>query len=313
MRGRQIIIGVTAYVIGALALLIIALFVMNKGLKDVVSVTELVALVLGAIFVGVAALTLQKVEVLRPSPNVRREGGRALDDATFPRDPFSWTSLSAIFGAAMSIAVSTPVSASENRVERARGSFEALVIDGDRDGTSVKMLHHDESWWRSAEHSKSPQALSLWENRRAGTKIACARCHHLNLPGEEETPCSECHRQLGQRFGEREVKAPTDTFDHDFHMAHLDGNDGCQNCHRDPNEPRTRESARACTECHGPGGVWRMVPDGATVELEDGIAPSYSEAMHTLCLSCHNDVDEELARCSHCHVSGNVDDRQAQR
>ncbi len=66
-----------------------------------------------------------------------------------------------------------------------------LEIDGN-DGGVITVFPH-------ADHQK-----------RLGGSKSCVRCHHVSLPQDKSTPCSRCHRQMN---------APTDIFDHGYHLA----------------------------------------------------------------------------------------------
>lgn len=283
MRARQIILGLVAYLGGAATLLVLTLAIGGTGLLDAIDAGDTVVLVVGAVLIALAALTLHSIEVTRPTPG-GAEGGRPEAGKGKPiGDDFSWTSLAAIVGAGLAFAVAPRAEAEADLVEPARGTFEELVIDGDRDGTRVTFDH---------DHA---------DERLSGPGETCARCHHLNLPGEAATPCSECHRSMDQI---------TDIFDHALHAEALGGNEGCTTCHADPDEPRSREEMdRSCADCHTPEGDWAMavmVPVGAPIEMGPGLAPSYVNAMHRLCLECHETIDEDQARCTVCHRSGAI-------
>jgi Ni/Fe-hydrogenase subunit HybB-like protein len=127
---------------------------------------------------------------------------------------------------------------------------------------------------------------------------ACATCHHGQLPLHQHTACHECHRDM---------YAQTDIFDHFFHVDALGGNDGCVQCHDSPEGEKTRETAPACEACHVD-----MLVDAATIERPPGgttgLAPGYMDAMHGLCIDCHERPDNEpgepaeyLSSCTTCH------------
>jgi hypothetical protein len=161
-----------------------------------------------------------------------------------------------------------------------------LAIDGNRDGTLV-LFDHD-------AHAE-----------REGGDPACAICHHLDLPYDRASSCSECHRDMYE---------PTRLFSHASHVTALDGNDGCTQCHADDAEIKTLETSTACVECH-------ETPEapGAAASGEPPLVPSpndrwlpasgYMDAMHGLCLGCHQRRTLEeparwgdaLDRCDACH------------
>jgi Zn finger protein HypA/HybF involved in hydrogenase expression len=129
-----------------------------------------------------------------------------------------------------------------------------------------------------------------------GADTACARCHHQNLPFDQNTSCSRCHRDMYET---------TDTFDHAFHVSKTEGNLGCARCHANEPGRKTRHSAKACQECH----VDMIVKDARIRAPEQGLtgfAVSYLDAMHGLCVACHKEVAERQnkpnhARCDTCH------------
>jgi len=100
----------------------------------------------------------------------------------------------------------------------------------------------------------------------------------------------------------------TDIFDHSFHIEKLGGNQGCVRCHQDQSETKTRETALACAECHT-----NMVIQDAFIQPPKtgmkGLAIGYMDAMHGLCIKCHQQkVEKELdqygsnfAQCLNCH------------
>jgi hypothetical protein len=103
--------------------------------------------------------------------------------------------------------------------------------------------------------------------------------------------------------------AVTDIFDHSSHIAAVRGNDGCVDCHRDPEVARTRESAIACKGCHEgmsvTGSVVKPLPGGIV-----GFAGGYMDAMHGLCIECHKqtvaegtiEVGKDFDKCVTCHL-----------
>ncbi len=155
-----------------------------------------------------------------------------------------------------------------------------VIIDGNRDWRFVPFTHN--------EHM-----------RALGGGESCAICHHQNMPFDQNTACSQCHRDMYE---------PTDTFDHPLHAFKLGGNVACGVCHAKDLARKTRATALACWQCHGD-----MVVEGSLIvtpaERLVGLAPGYVEAMHGLCVRCHQDLAEaqpgryspEFARCDVCH------------
>ncbi len=159
----------------------------------------------------------------------------------------------------------------------ARGG-DVLVIDGDRDGDLVVFDHR----------------------LHAGAEAVgdCARCHHMNLPGDETSSCAVCHADMA---------APSPVFDHDRHVTVTEGTQGCLLCHEDPGVPKSRETVRECEECHE-----HLSARGATIQPRSpgtvSPAPGYTQAMHGVCAGCHEErvesgaeADAKFAECATCH------------
>jgi len=149
----------------------------------------------------------------------------------------------------------------------------ALLINGDRDDDGVLFPH---------------QMLI----EKLGGEASCAKCHHLSLPGDESSPCYRCHRDMNRK---------TSIFDHSVHVAKLQGKWSCDQCH-DPSQPKNLANSKPCHECHA--------DDMALAPPETGRfdfwARSYADAMHGLCVKCHEEQDQEsgrtrLATCRTCH------------
>lgn len=156
-------------------------------------------------------------------------------------------------------------------VNRARGG-DTLWVDGNLDGYGVAFRH-------------------TWHQGNLGAKESCVLCHHMNLPEDKNSACSSCHY---------DQYLPADAFRHDWHSSPDGAKLGCAECH-----PRGREKgaegAKQCAECHP-----NLVPAGAKIEVKQYQAPSYTNAMHGLCVACHQAKAEEverpdLARCATCH------------
>ena len=154
------------------------------------------------------------------------------------------------------------------------------IIDGNRDWRFVPFTHD--------EHAKA-----------LGGKSSCRVCHHQNMTFDQNTACYQCHRDMYE---------VSDTFDHILHVYRLGGNVSCMVCHERNPSAKSRETALACWECHGD-----MVVSGSIVEPSptglQGFAPGYMEAMHGLCIGCHERLSaedperygEEFGRCDVCH------------
>ncbi|HEX04349.1 MAG TPA: hypothetical protein ENH10_04215, partial [Bacteroidetes bacterium] len=161
----------------------------------------------------------------------------------------------------------------------ARGG-DTLWVDGNRDRFGVS-FHH-------AAHVV--RADSLYNG--------CATCHHLNLPGDKNTECSSCHRDM---------YSATDAFGHDWHANSNGAKLSCSECHPQ-GEVRQAETAAECVTCHKdliPAAVGErtLLFD---YPVKGYLAPSYADAMHGVCLECHYLVAEEkqdvrFQQCSFCH------------
>jgi hypothetical protein len=100
----------------------------------------------------------------------------------------------------------------------------------------------------------------------------------------------------------------TDIFDHGAHVAKLNGNDGCGRCHKDPSRIKSRDTTRSCLDCHS-----AMVATESRIkppkEGMTGYAAGYMDAMHGLCIGCHEEkvktepatYAKEFSTCTHCH------------
>jgi Ni/Fe-hydrogenase subunit HybB-like protein len=165
-------------------------------------------------------------------------------------------------------------------------SVSLMLIDGNQDGRLVLFAHD----------------LHVAE---LGEQDSCGKCHHQNLPFQENSGCYHCHRDM---------YSAVSIFDHSLHVAKLGDNRGCKRCHRDPAQVKSRQSAAACLECHSDmaveGSRIRLPAEGMT-----GRAVGYLDAMHGLCITCHEErskadparYGEKFAECLNCHrdVGGN--------
>ncbi len=153
------------------------------------------------------------------------------------------------------------------------------LIDGNRDWRFVAFTHD--------EHAA-----------RLGGDESCRLCHHQNMTFDRHSACYQCHRDMYE---------VTDVFDHDLHVTKLGMNRACIVCHQRDIAGKSRETALACWECHGD-----MVVQGSIIPPNPaglvGFAPGYMDAMHGLCIRCHEQMAnenpaeyEEFHRCDVCH------------
>ena len=165
-----------------------------------------------------------------------------------------------------------------------------------------------------------------------GQEDSCRLCHHIHLPGDDQTPCHRCHMdmhrqksifnhdlhvnqvglrifhgvstspgeapELGNRRSVRAVSAPSERLT--FATARVQ-NRSCTECH-DAARPEAAETARACVECHGDDmGIAAEKRDSFHAE-----AIGYVDALHNLCVACHTEQAAprerpELPECATCH------------
>lgn len=183
-------------------------------------------------------------------------------------------SLAFIAAAAAGFALLSPKPASSRGVDpvpvhHARGG-DKLWIDGNLDGFGVSFPHQ--------EH-------------RTRKGMVCGRCHHLNLPRDQQSGCYHCHRDM---------YLVSDAFRHDWHADPRGGNIACVECHP-TKQVRQASTAQKCDHCHQ-----NMVAPGSTIKIKQYNAIGYVSAMHQLCIGCHAEEGPkkkkpELARCANCH------------
>jgi len=158
------------------------------------------------------------------------------------------------------------------KVSRASGR-DTLIINGNRDVHIVKFPH-------------KKHIGRIGEDQ-------CVKCHHLTLPKYQENSCWECHTSMYK---------PVDFFNHEWHSTDKVANIKCDDCHT-TGATRSTESAKKCVDCH-PGYDFSSYKNN---NLKKYFAPSYTDALHKLCVSCHTIKSVELtdkpnlAQCTTCH------------
>ncbi|MFC1852131.1 cytochrome c3 family protein [candidate division CSSED10-310 bacterium] len=154
-----------------------------------------------------------------------------------------------------------------------------FMIDGNRDGSYV-LFNHDQ------------------HVAKKGNKESCVLCHHMNKPFEKASRCYECHSDM---------YLPVYIFKHEAHVKKTGGNKHCVKCHVDLALPKVRKNTTPCEKCH-----LNMRPQGSLVKVEAAekklMASGYMDAMHNLCITCHEQEQKKLAeknenfsRCTNCH------------
>jgi len=157
-------------------------------------------------------------------------------------------------------------------VRHARGG-DTLFVDGNLDKYGVRFDH--------ARHVDS-----------VVSRDSCALCHHMNMPLDRQSGCWQCHRYM---------YSPSDAFKHDWHSDPDGAALACDRCHP-KGQRKEAATAATCDRCH-----LDLIPAGAAIKVDNYIAPSYTDAMHILCVECHKKKaaeladKKELARCPACH------------
>ena len=178
-------------------------------------------------------------------------------------------------------------------VSRATG-IDTLLINGNSDDQFVKFPH---------------QAHIAWVKNHSLQfgKDSCTVCHHLTLPGEKLNGCWECHTSMYTQV---------DFFNHDWHTSSSGAKLKCKDCHT-PGLTRSAQSAKKCTDCHPSykftgnnliAGVSERTASTANSSINKKyFILSYTDAMHNLCVSCHQSESKNLkdkpnlAECTTCH------------
>jgi Ni/Fe-hydrogenase subunit HybB-like protein len=158
------------------------------------------------------------------------------------------------------------------KTEKARGG-DTLFVDGNHDLHGVLFNHE-------------------FHIQKNGDKQSCVLCHHSNIPLDKESSCTVCHSKMYQA---------SDAFRHEWHSDPEGANIACGECHLIA-ETKSAASAKECTDCHK-----RLSPLQAGIQIEKYTAPSYADAMHGTCISCHQQKMKiltdrpELTLCTTCH------------
>ncbi len=183
----------------------------------------------------------------------------------------------------------------ENVTVRPASGIDTLCINGNRDSQFVEFPQQAHIGWMRSGRISSVTIDSLHYVLGAGAD-SCIVCHHLDVPGEKLSNCWECHTSM---------YSEVDFFRHDWHASASGANLKCDDCHT-PGETRTGRTARKCTACH-PSYTFA---DTAGYGPNAYYIPSYVDAMHKLCVSCHTIESRvikdkpNMALCSTCHRTG---------
>jgi Ni/Fe-hydrogenase subunit HybB-like protein len=185
-------------------------------------------------------------------------------------------SLAFVFAASIGFALLAPQPAAgrgiaPQPVHRARGG-DILWIDGNLDGYGVAFPH-------------------ARMEKKLGGDASCVKCHHMDLPRGKNSACSECHRDM---------YLTVDASRHYWHASPTGGRLGCAQCH-EQGKVHAAATAKRCDGCHKD-----LIPAGATIPIKQYQAVGYVQAMHELCIACHQQLARqeskpEFARCATCH------------
>lgn len=213
------------------------------------------------------------VKVPRPNSNNLYLGNLSYASRTV--FSFAFITAFALSFAVVSSAKLSNSGISKVEAQKAKGSG-LLTIDGNRDGYGVKFDHD--------KHQKLDSGN-------------CASCHHASKPSDENTLCSECHADMYSK---------TDIFRHDWHSSSNGAAKKCFECHP-AGEYKSSKTAKKCDACHDD------FAKKSILKIKNWNAPSYTDAMHGMCIKCHEKslseqdtiklINPDLNKCSSCHKS----------
>lgn len=157
-------------------------------------------------------------------------------------------------------------------VVKARGG-DTLIVNGNRNFDLVVFKHK-------------------FHEEKLGGQNSCGLCHHMNIPGDRNSGCWQCHSDMYRM---------TDAFRHDWHGSPRGANLPCAECHA-PDQAKLAETAKTCDKCHND-----LYPPGSQIMVENHMAIGYVDAMHGSCVGCHKAKKDEVGRpnlalCSTCHI-----------
>lgn len=177
------------------------------------------------------------------------------------------------------------------KVSRATG-IDTLYINGNRDDQFVKFPHKAHIDWIKT-HGVPSLSVKAINDITPAIGDSCTTCHHLNLPGEQLSQCWECHTSM--------YTTPA-FFKHDWHTSETGAKLKCYDCHK-AGVDRTAQSAKNCSDCHK---TYKFT-SASNIKADKYYIPSYTDAMHNLCVSCHIIESKKikdkpnLALCATCH------------
>ncbi|MBT3218938.1 MAG: polysulfide reductase NrfD [Proteobacteria bacterium] len=186
-----------------------------------------------------------------------------------------------------------PVHAGVRSADSMRTEF---VIDADRNGKGVFFPHEDHQ-------------LEFMDRYDLTQEETCIKCHHLNVPGDQNTPCRVCHLDL---------ELPTPMFDGETHHERFEESGNYEGYHHG-NFDGLEEDIKPCDTCHSGADdgffeiCWSCHEEdmvGLANYKDRGFhydAPGFKYAMHGSCLTCHRreqtDATDKMSigNCIGCH------------
>ena len=186
-----------------------------------------------------------------------------------------------------------PVHAGIRSADTMRTEF---VIDADRNGKGVFFPHEDHQ-------------IEFMDRYDLSQDQTCIKCHHLNLPEDQNTPCRVCHLDLELPSEIFDAENHHDRFKEDgdfqaYHSGKIEGREedfeACQTCH----DGQEEQLFDVCWSCHEDNMI------GLADYRDKGFdyqAPGFKYAMHGSCLTCHRreqtDPTDKMStgNCIGCH------------
>ncbi len=174
--------------------------------------------------------------------------------------------------------ISSPVSATVIGVDAMRTT---LRIDGNQNGDFVDFAHqkHQNKFMKDYGLEKSD---------------TCIKCHHLNLPKDNNSNCRGCHLDM---------ILETALFDAEKHKSRFKSSEQLS-AFLSLNLENPKENFKACVACHNENmaGLSNYATKGFSHS-----APGFKDAMHGSCQTCHRARQkdptkaEDEGNCLFCH------------
>ncbi|GMV41408.1 MAG: hypothetical protein AMXMBFR64_31240 [Myxococcales bacterium] len=149
---------------------------------------------------------------------------------------------------------------------------EAAVVATDPMRTVLRLDANSNGMWVDFPHKLHQTELQKLYG--LAEKETCVKCHHLNIPKDNNTVCRRCHADM---------EVPTPMFRMENHKDRFK-TDADREAFLAVNLGDKRAAFKACAGCHkdNMAGLLTYEPKGF-----DHQAPGYKDAMHGACLTCH--------------------------